>query len=132
MFDRINNIITSTLKQELAYRFLRLHKNEKALFLKFTEPQWVKVRKMVDLMIKKLPPNTGVFFDENIQVIIAPLDTIEHQMGFAEAKACVIGAKYLKHQEQTLVLATQWKAMMSEFAALKRQQAEYEKEKEPA
>lgn len=121
MMDRITKVINDNLKSELNHGSIRLGKNEKAVFLKFQPALNSYIKRSVDAMIKKLPPNTGVFFDGTVQVIIAPTETIEQKMGFAEAKACVAGQKLVKHQEQTLVLMAGWKDALQEMVELKRQ-----------
>ena len=119
--DRIIKVINDNLKSELNHGSIRLGKNEKAVFLKFQPALNSYIKRSVDAMIKKLPPDTGVFFDGTVQVIIAPTATIEQRMGFAEAKACVAGQKLVKHQEQTLVLMAGWKDALQEMVELKRQ-----------
>lgn len=121
MMDRIVKVVNDNLNNEINWGHINIGKNEKALFLKFHPTLTSHMRRSVDAMIKKLPPNTGVFFDGTIQLILAPNDTIEQKMGFAEAKACVAGQKLVKHQEQTLVLMGGYKDALQELAELKRQ-----------
>ena len=121
MMDRIVKVVNDNLKSEINWGHISIGKNEKVLFLKFHPTLTSHMRRSVDAMIKKLPANTGVFFDGTIQLILAPNDTIEQKMGFAEAKACVAGQKLVKHQEQTLVLMAGWKDALQEMVELKRQ-----------
>lgn len=121
MMDRITKVVNDDLKSEINRGHISIGKNEKALFLKFHPTLTNHMRRSVDAMIKKLPENTGVFFDGTIQLILAPNDTIEQKMGFAEAKACVVGQKLVKHQEQTMVLMAGWKDALQEMVELKRQ-----------
>lgn len=121
MMDRIVKVVNDNLKSEINWGHISIGKNEKVLFLKFHPTLTSHMRRSVDAMIKKLPANTGVFFDGTIQLILAPNDTIEQKMGFAEAKACVVGQKLVKHQEQTMVLMAGWKDALQEMVELKRQ-----------
>lgn len=118
---RIETIIQNNLKTELNWGTLLLGKNDKALYLKFGPHAGSNTKRSIDAMIKKLPPNTGIYYDEKIQIVFAPIETPEQKLSFAEAKACVVGQKMVKHQEQTLVLMAQYKDALQEMVEMKRE-----------
>lgn len=121
MIEKISRIVNNNLKSEINYSYITIGKsNNGVLFLKFPQSLTGMLRESLDAMIKKLPKNTAYFMDGKIQMLIAPVETLEQQIAFAETKASVAGQKLVEHHKQTLILMEAYHKELGEIVELKR------------
>lgn len=104
------------LKHELSWGGATLSKNSKGIYLTFKNPTHMK-----GLSVKKLLHalrGVGHFFDGDMMVL-APIETDEQRLSFAEVKASLVGTRVLKHQEQTIKLLAEFRDSLQELKDLK-------------
>ena len=121
MIEKISKIVYDNLKSEINWLSVRVGKTTSGvLFLKFSPSLTRNLRESVDAMIKKLPKNTAYFIDGTTQMLIAPVETPEQQIAFAEAKASVAAQKLVEHHKQTLILMEAYHNDLRDLVELKR------------
>ncbi len=104
------------LKHELSWGGITLTKNSKAIYLTFKTPSHkngLAVKKLLNVL-----KNDGHFFDHDT-LVLAPIETNEQRLSFAEVKASLVGTRVLKHQEQTIKLLAEFRDSLQELKDLK-------------
>lgn len=113
---QIEKRVWEKLKHEMTFGGATLSKSEHAIHLTFRSEASLKSLAMKQLM--HVIPKVGQFVDGN-KLVLAPIDTPEQRLKFAELKASIVGTRVVKHQEKMIELLASFKDSLQELKDLK-------------